>query len=470
MTTVDLYLRLSIAEDGKDSLQRQEADLRAWAERERLTVRKVWQDKGKSGFKTTTKRTEFDKAINAVLGGEVPTLAVWKLDRLSRRGAGQVGTILDDLETAGGRIVFLKDSLDSSVPTARTMIILVSEQARTESMNTRTRIVSKNESSVAAGFPVAGKRRYGFLPADPANGQRVNTVMHPEEGPQVQALFQDYLHGESVVSLAKRMGWRTLRVRDTLSNPSYAGWVIRGGILYPAHESVARLVDQDTFDAAQARLKDRSDSYRAANTAGGVVKHLMSGIARCGVCDGPLQFRNNYLCLADLSHPTIKGEILEAKVEIALIEHFQRNRQPTADPGAADLAYVSAELRELDARIQDLLGGLQMGLKMADLQPHLQPLLAAQRAAEDRRQTILAQSVQARVIAQVSALLPASKLATGLRIGSITNTLPLDQKRELIRGLFDVVVMPGRSEDRVKITSKRSPAPRGLRWPPVPFY
>ena len=87
---VDLYLRLSVDRDGTDSLERQEADLRAWAAGASLTVRRVWRDAGKSGYKHGVLREGFDAAVAAVTSGEVATLAVWKLDRLSRRGAGQV--------------------------------------------------------------------------------------------------------------------------------------------------------------------------------------------------------------------------------------------------------------------------------------------------------------------------------------------------------------------------------------------
>jgi site-specific DNA recombinase len=70
---VDFYLRLSNADDGADSLERQESDLREWARREGLTVRKVWSDYGRSGFKKDVRRDGFDAAVKAVVSGEVAT-------------------------------------------------------------------------------------------------------------------------------------------------------------------------------------------------------------------------------------------------------------------------------------------------------------------------------------------------------------------------------------------------------------
>ncbi|WP_426364778.1 recombinase family protein [Streptomyces sp. E-08] len=55
-TTCDLYLRLSLERDGKTAIERQEADCRAWAERNGLTVRKVHVDRGRSGYKAVERK------------------------------------------------------------------------------------------------------------------------------------------------------------------------------------------------------------------------------------------------------------------------------------------------------------------------------------------------------------------------------------------------------------------------------
>ncbi|MFE3708087.1 recombinase family protein, partial [Streptomyces scopuliridis] len=112
---VDLYIRKSKRRDGEYSTGAQESELRAWATRAGLEVRKVFVDNGKSGYKRGVKRDGFDDALAAVTAGVVATLAVFKLDRLSRQGMGQVGLVLDSVAEAGGRIVSVRDGLDSSV-------------------------------------------------------------------------------------------------------------------------------------------------------------------------------------------------------------------------------------------------------------------------------------------------------------------------------------------------------------------
>ncbi len=87
-TTADLYLRLSLDGEGKTAIDRQEADCRAWAERNGLTVRKVHIDRGRSGYKNVS-RKGFDAAITAATAGVVGVLIVWKLDRLSRKASAR---------------------------------------------------------------------------------------------------------------------------------------------------------------------------------------------------------------------------------------------------------------------------------------------------------------------------------------------------------------------------------------------
>ncbi|MEV7607910.1 recombinase family protein [Microbacterium sp. NPDC089320] len=227
---VDLYIRLSVDAEGKDSMERQEADLREWATRAGLTVRKVWRDRGKSGYKRGVKRPDFDAAVAAVTSGEVATLAIWKLDRLSRRGAGQVATILDDVDAVGGRLLFLKDNLDSSVQNSRMLIVLVSEQARAESANTSLRVRAKKVSQRKQGLYLGGRRPWGYCIGDDRKLRP-----HPEEAPLVREAYERLMRGETMLAVCRdfnargiptRFGgthWRSSALSTTFRSPTLAG-------------------------------------------------------------------------------------------------------------------------------------------------------------------------------------------------------------------------------------------------------
>ncbi|MFE6872648.1 recombinase family protein [Kitasatospora sp. NPDC057692] len=97
MQEVDLYLRKSKVVRTADlrdllSIEAQETTGRAWAAREGLRVRKVWVD-NLSAWSDVV-RPEFDKALAAVLNGEVPCLWNFAMDRFTRRGIDEIGPVL----------------------------------------------------------------------------------------------------------------------------------------------------------------------------------------------------------------------------------------------------------------------------------------------------------------------------------------------------------------------------------------
>ncbi|MET0834240.1 MAG: recombinase family protein, partial [Actinomycetota bacterium] len=98
-----------------------------------------FQELDVSGRKDRPRRG-LDDALSLLLTRKVRTLYVAKLDRLTRRGMGHVGLILDELEKVGGRIVFVADGLDTSRPGVRPIIAILAEQARAESDNTSWRV------------------------------------------------------------------------------------------------------------------------------------------------------------------------------------------------------------------------------------------------------------------------------------------------------------------------------------------
>lgn len=315
---VDFYLRLSNADEAADSLERQEADLREWARREGLTVRKVWSDYGRSGFKKDTRREGFDAALKAVISGEVSTLAVWKLDRLSRRGAGHVGTILDHLEEAKGRLVFLKDGLDTTHASARLVIVTISEIARSESANTSLRVKSRKAADRAAGRYLGGSAPLGYA-LDEARRLRP----HPREFDLMRELVRRVTEGESLLAVARdwnareiptrRRGlWRPSTLSNALRSPTLAGLMthmaddrtVRAyrdpetgehvSLMAEGFEPVATEAEQARLLAVMdGRLRQWGRGLRVVKQA----QSLLGPVAKCAGCRRSLTtFGESYRC------------------------------------------------------------------------------------------------------------------------------------------------------------------------------
>ncbi len=233
----DLYVRLSLDRDGKTAIERQGGDCRAWAERNGLTVRKVHMDRGRSGYKTV-ERKGFDAALAAVTAGVVGTLIVWKLDRLSRQGIGQVGKVLDDIEQAGGRLVSVVDDLDASNDSARMVVATLAELPRAESKNLGTRVGHAKRYLRSKGRWIGGQPPYGLL-IDPTTKKLIHD---PESAVYARLIADEALAGTSLVKIARLLNengilsprggqWNAASIMQLVRSPAFAG-------LMPATECV----------------------------------------------------------------------------------------------------------------------------------------------------------------------------------------------------------------------------------------
>jgi site-specific DNA recombinase len=91
-----------------------------------------YQDLAISGRKDEADRPEFEASMELIRRKAVEILYVAKLDRLSRRGLEHVGTLLDEIDRVGGRVVIVADGLDTRQPAVRQTIAMLAEQARAE--------------------------------------------------------------------------------------------------------------------------------------------------------------------------------------------------------------------------------------------------------------------------------------------------------------------------------------------------
>ncbi|WP_433230384.1 recombinase family protein [Micromonospora sp. CA-248260] len=318
----DLYLRLSLDREGKTAIERQEADCRAWAARNGLEVRTVHIDRGRSGYKPVG-RAGFDAAVSALTTGTVGTLIVWKVDRLSRRGMGQVGQVLDQVEKAGGRIVFVQDGLDTSQQQARLALALLSEIARSESENLGLRVASAKAHLRNLGRWIGGQPPYGL-----AIGEDGRLGHDPHNAPTAREIAERALTGEPLVRIARDLNarqipsprgatWGVGTLSQLLKSPAFAGLLpetvkrdgkytakvvpwrdpetgesveIGRGIITPAEQlQVARILK----DRTAADVTGRNRGVRAE------VSHLLTGFLRCGGCGGRMSAGGrSYVCHA----------------------------------------------------------------------------------------------------------------------------------------------------------------------------
>ncbi|MFD2764003.1 recombinase family protein [Micromonospora eburnea] len=354
----DLYLRLSLDREGKTAIERQEADCRAWAARNGLEVRSVHIDRGRSGYKAVD-RAGFDAAISALTTGTVGTLVVWKVDRLSRRGMGQVGQVLDQVEKVGGRIVFVQDGLDTSHQQSRLVLALLSEVARSESANIGLCVASAKAHLRSRGQWIGGQPPYGLAVAEDGRLDH-----NPHTAPTAREIAERAMDGEPLVRIARDLNareipsprggkWSVGTLSQVLKSPAFAGllpetvkkdgkyttkvvpWrdpetgetvVIGRGIITPAEQlQIVRVLEERTA----------TDPLGRARGVRAQVSHLLTGFLRCGGCGGRMSaLGKSYVCQARrLGHPCpAHTTALVAAVDRAVADGFI-TRLAATEPG-----------------------------------------------------------------------------------------------------------------------------------------
>jgi site-specific DNA recombinase len=119
------YIRVSHASSVADgvSLERQEAELRAYAREHGLPEPIVLADRGLSGYRE--RRPGFQQLLKMIRAGEVSVCLVWDLARLSRSLRTTI-TFFEEEVPKIDRFIALKNNCDTSTPWGKAWIAILS--------------------------------------------------------------------------------------------------------------------------------------------------------------------------------------------------------------------------------------------------------------------------------------------------------------------------------------------------------
>ena len=319
-------------------------------------------------------RRGLDDALSLLLTRKIKTLYVAKLDRLTRRGMGHVGLILDELEKVGGRIVFVADGLDTSKPGVRPIIAILAEQARAESDNTSWRVGQWHLHNRRHGV-WNQQRPYGYVVDE--NGR---LKPHPTEAPIVRRMKDEFLGGASLRGIARWLNdegikppgvvhaedaraagrrakgplgdsWYATTVRKVLSQPAIAALVSHNRrLLYDEHgepisagEGIATMAERARI---LAELERRSVGAQKGSVqrvgkrtgAGRPAEHLLVAFVRCAECGASAVRQvskgiSAFRCSRKRGGARCRGaHIAEAYLEVEVVSRL-RGKLAALEPG-----------------------------------------------------------------------------------------------------------------------------------------
>ena len=307
MKTAAAYCRVSTERQDEYSLDSQLKLIRGYAAAHDMDVPPefVYVEDGVSG-RSAKKRPAFQRMIGAAKERAFDVILVWKFSRFARNQEESI-VYKSMLSKLGVDVVSISEPLeDSPFGSLIERIIewmdeFYSIRLAGEVKRGMSEKVSRAEivTVPAFGYDVAGKT---YVP----NGQ----------ADIVRRMFADYLAGKGIVTIARELaaeGVRTRRgslpsnrwVRYILQNPVYIGklrWSREGKIDYTNREDLESdsallidggfepLVDAETFDAAQAKLRRRAEALpytRHEQPASWMLK----GLVRCSSCGSTLVYQ-----------------------------------------------------------------------------------------------------------------------------------------------------------------------------------
>ncbi|MGW1673768.1 recombinase family protein [Streptomyces sp. NPDC002324] len=327
-TLAEMYVRRSKKKDTLAALRAQVRQMCAQADRDETKIRHVWFEQ-KSASKAYIRREEFESSTAAIVAGLSKTLYVFKTSRLSRRGMGQVGLLLDTFEERRARIYVVAEHMDSRK--ARGMFAWVSEQARDQAKDIAEFTKIGIDAHKAEGRWPGGLAPYGLECPKGTGKLRHLTSEYPTArriaecllAAMVPAKIADMLNSEgkrtrkgamwraqTIIHLAKSVSWAGLipnreRATDEYGNPidkyfrsidplrDAKGVPISCGdgvVTYDEFLKINALISGRSRAASGSAIGDKRRGIRQPVT-------IMTDLFKCPHCKGPMgNGGRNYNC------------------------------------------------------------------------------------------------------------------------------------------------------------------------------
>ena len=434
MSRCVIYARQSLDRTGEGAaVDRQVAACRELAARRGWEVVDVLTDNDVSAS-TGKARPAYRRLLELIRTGTVHAVVVWHVDRLTRRLV-DLEEVIAICEATGARLATVTGDLDLSTDTGRMLARILASVARGEVERKGARQKAANRQGAERGRGRWTRRPYGY---DRQDG-RVVVVEH--EAAAVRAAAADVLAGRGLGAIAAEWNaerrptstggrWSTTSVRRVLLNPRIAGRSVYLGTDLGAGEW-APILDDDTFRQVEERLMDPG-RRTAFNTS---ARHLLSGIATCEVCGGPMYgspmksgARRWMVYRCHARHLTRRMDLVDEVVERAVIARLSRPDAAALLSPSADVDALRTKATELRDRRDNLAALLADGL--------LSPSAVRQQAGKLSGQL-------AEVERQIAAALgenPAAHLAVAPDVRSAWGDLTLKAQRDVVRVLMEVTI------------------------------
>lgn len=283
-TAAAIYCRISLDKTGEGlGVKRQETMCRKLAAEKGWPVAEVYVDGSTSAFNGKV-RVAYRRMMADLEAGHRDAVICVDVDRLTRHPA-ELEEFIDLADRLRIALANVSGDTDLGSSDGRLKARIMGAVARQESERKGERVAREAEQAALRGVPRGSRRPFGW--------EDDKTTIRPAEAKLIREAASRVLAGETVPAVARdwnrrgipspqaaRYGWSATTVMGVLRNPriaglrTYKGQIVADGQWQP-------ILDRAQWETLAARIRRVARPGRPSS-------HLLSGIARCGKCGGPL--------------------------------------------------------------------------------------------------------------------------------------------------------------------------------------
>lgn len=262
----------------------------------------VYADEAFTG--TKGKRPEFQRMLTDCKAGKIDRIVTKSISRFARNTVDLLNAVRE-LKSMGISVYFEEQNIDSMSGDGELMLSILASYAQEESLSVSENCKWRIRKGFERGNPVNLYMIYGYRSVE----GRIE--IEPDQAVIVRRIFEEYTSGRGGCLIAKGLRednvptqsggeWRDAHVREMLKNEKYTGNAIlqktfianhltkeskvnRGELpMYYAERTHPAIIDQETFDRAQAILSANRKATNCKKTT--VTRYPFSGFIVCGHC------------------------------------------------------------------------------------------------------------------------------------------------------------------------------------------
>ena len=326
-----VYVRVSTEEQAKEgySLAAQTDKIVEFIKNKGWTYSEVYCDDGYSA--AHRRRPALERMLADAAQRQFEAVMVYKIDRLSRNLKDLI-EIVEELAKDGAGFKSITELIDTTTPEGRLMFHQFGSFAQYERELISQRTTMGVHKRLKTGLWPGGCPPYGY---DLKDGR---LLLVKSEAKIIKQMFELYLNKQyGVINIARYLNatgiktkqgkkWKGAVVYHVLTNPTYTGYLIRGGErVTGAHKPI---IKEDVFNKVKEVLPTRKAKTRLL-----VSPNLFTGFIFCG-CGAPMHMiypglpnkakYKYYACSRRITYKDCKTEYLRADIlENSVLEQLK---------------------------------------------------------------------------------------------------------------------------------------------------